>query len=224
VLTQTIIKLTDLTFYYQNQQNKPVINIAEWSVEKGESIFLHGPSGAGKSTLLNLLGGVLVPQQGEVEILGQNLSQLSAKQRDQFRAKHLGYVFQQFNLIPYLSAIDNIKLAAFFAKFNNQHSVEQMLDRLHIDSSLFHCPTSQLSLGQQQRVAIARALVNQPEVLIVDEPTSSLDAANSNAFIELLMQTVSETKTSLIFVSHDLSLAEHFSRIENINDINQVEG
>jgi len=222
-----IIQLNNLEFAYPNKPKQSVLNINQWTVAAEEHIFLHGPSGGGKSTLLNILCGMLKTSIGQVAVLGHELSNMSSRQRDQFRAHHIGYVFQQFNLIPYLNAIDNVLLAAYFGsqlfKSNTTsltQEIETLLAQLNIDSKDYLKPTAQLSIGQQQRVAIARALINKPELLIADEPTSSLDQANRENFMAILMALAREHKTTLVFVSHDLSLAHHFNRVDSLNEIN----
>ena len=219
-----VVSVKNLYFHYDNPQ-LPILNIPHWSVQAAERVFLYGPSGSGKSTLLNLLAGIFLPSSGKIEILGQTLTTLSGGQRDKLRARHIGVVFQQFNLIPYLDAVNNIKLAARFAGTENAGGrARELLNSLGIEEQLHHQPAARLSLGQQQRVAIARALVNRPELLIVDEPTSALDRYNRDTFISLLLDQVERNQTALIFVSHDLSLAASFSRVEDLLAINQAEG
>ncbi len=222
-----MINLSGLRFYYPEKPNQCVLQIPKWSVEAGERVFLHGPSGSGKSTLLNILGGLLPVQEGEVSILHQRIDCLSARKRDQFRAKHIGYVFQQFNLIPYLNALDNICLASQFSKkcdLNNaRENAKELLRNLSIKPTYWLMPTSKLSMGQQQRVAIARALINKPELLIADEPTSSLDRSNRDAYMELLKSIVADVGSTLLFVSHDMDLASHFERVEALEELNQAE-
>lgn len=219
-----VVSVQNLSFHYDNT-HKPVLDIPHWSVQSGEQVFLHGPSGAGKSTLLNLLAGILLPSNGRIDILNKPLNTLSGRQRDKWRAKHIGVVFQQFNLIPYLNAVDNIKLAAHFAgTLNAGQRASELLNSLGIEESLHRQAAERLSIGQQQRVAIARALINQPELLIVDEPTSALDRANSDTFMSLLLKQVKHHQTALVFVSHDLTLAEAFPRVEALTDINRVGG
>lgn len=219
-----VVSIQDLSFHYGNA-TMPILVIPQWSVQSGEQVFLHGPSGAGKSTLLNLLAGILLPNSGAIEILGQRLNALSARRRDKWRARHIGVVFQQFNLIPYFGAVDNIRLAAHFARTANATGrAKELLQALGIDENLHYQSASQLSIGQQQRVAIARALINQPELLIVDEPTSALDTQNRDAFMTLLLEQAQRNNTALIFVSHDLSLADSFSRVEALAEINRAGG
>ncbi|MEH6552449.1 MAG: ABC transporter ATP-binding protein [Pseudomonadales bacterium] len=218
------IHLKDIRYTYPDTPGKQVLNINSWKVAAGEQVFVHGPSGGGKSTLLNLLSGMLQADIGEVSVMGQRLDKISSRQRDRFRADHIGYIFQQFNLIPYLDAIDNIKLAHQFAKQNTSSSLEDdiksLLSSFYIDPTDWQKPVAKLSIGQQQRIAIARAMVNKPELLIADEPTSSLDQDNRDNFMKELMAMVSEHNTTLLFVSHDMSLAKYFNRIDALADIN----
>jgi putative ABC transport system ATP-binding protein len=220
------IQLKNIRYTYPDTPEKLVLNIDSWAVAAGEQVFVHGPSGGGKSTLLNLLSGMSQADTGEVSVMGQRLDKISSRQRDRFRADHIGYIFQQFNLIPYLDAIDNIKLAHQFAKQNTSSSLEDdiksLLSSFYIEPADWQKPVAKLSIGQQQRIAIARAMVNKPELLIADEPTSSLDQDTRDNFMKELMAMVSEYNTTLLFVSHDMSLAKYFNRIDALADINIV--
>ena len=156
--------------------------------------------------------------------MDQRLDQMSVQQRDQFRANNIGCVFQRFNLIPYLNAIDNIGLAHSFSAGGSgqwRDEATALLSALMIDRGDWAKPTSHLSMGQRQRVAIARALINSPALLIADEPTSSLDSENRDNFLSLLMELIGKRDMTLIFVSHDMALAEHFTRLEALSDITQ---
>lgn len=192
------------------------LELANATVNAGKSLFLHGPSGSGKSTLLNLIGGVLLPARGSVSLLGQSLGELSASRRDAFRADHLGFIFQQFNLIPYLSVLDNVLLPCRFSArrargvSEPEAEARRLLNALDLDPALLSRPAAELSVGQQQRVAAARALIGQPEILIADEPTSALDAERQAAFVELLLSEAKQAGSAVVFVSHDLRLAAHF--------------
>lgn len=218
------ISLQNVRFEYPEAPDKTILDINQWSVSEGEQVFVHGPSGGGKSTLLNLLSGILRTDHGEVSVLGERLDQMSNRQRDRFRTNHIGYVFQQFNLIPYLDAMDNIQLAAHFSAGKRPQAlgdeIRELLSTLGILPADWHKPTAKLSIGQQQRVAIARALINKPELLIADEPSSSLDQYNRDAFMSLLMSLVDSHRITLLFVSHDMSLSQYFGRIEALSDIN----
>jgi len=206
-------------------QGQPVLSIPQWQIATGARVFLCGPSGCGKSTLLNLLGGILVPRSGEILVAGTSLGDLSPRRRDRFRARHIGMVFQQLNLVPYLSVLDNLRLAVHFGRQHPRppsERLEALLLQLQLERSLFRQRASQLSVGQQQRVAIARALVNEPELLIVDEPTSALDSESRDAFMGVLLDCVATTGSTLLFVSHDRSLSRHFTETVDLRDLNQA--
>lgn len=220
------IDLTDICFHYPTRPNVPILNIPSWSLATAEQAFIYGPSGLGKSTLLNLLSGMLPVSKGQLNVFGQRLDKMSNSERDSFRANNIGYVFQQFNLIPYLNAIDNIQLANYLSNQTSQpyldDEIKQLLASLNLPQKDWKTPARNLSIGQQQRVAIARALINKPKLLIADEPTSSLDQANRDAFMTMLMSMVTENNITLLFVSHDMSLSQYFNRVEALSDINCV--
>lgn len=220
------LEISNLMFAYPDQPELPVIDIEYWAVNHGESIFIHGPSGSGKSTLLNLLGGMLLPQKGSVSVAGHRLDAMSDSKRNQFRANHIGFVFQQFNLIPYLTPLENIELAQRFgkAKSSNQslNEAQNLLTNLSLKPDVWHQASGKLSVGEQQRVAIARALINKPSLLIADEPTSSLDEQNKQGFISLLTSIAAQQNLTLIFVSHDQSLAQYFDRVEVFDALNKA--
>jgi putative ABC transport system ATP-binding protein len=207
-----------------------VLRIGELSVRAGERLFIHGPSGSGKSTLLSLIGGVVTPQEGIVSVLGENISRLSGPQRDAFRADHIGFVFQLFNLIPYLSVVDNVILPCAFSRRRRLEAdgtgrspraeALRLLDRLSLaDEALLVQRATDLSVGQQQRVAVARALIGRPEIVIADEPTSALDTDLRTAFLDLLMNECRTRRATLIFVSHDLALRGLFDRALALTEI-----
>jgi len=220
-LADPAISLTDLRYAWPGQAS-PCLDIAQFTVAAGESVFMHGDSGSGKSTLLALLGGVLLPQAGSVRVLGSELTRLSAGSRDRFRVDHTGFIFQQFNLIPYLSMQDNVLLPCRFSARRRGRALtrsqslaaeaKRLLAELDLHESLWRRPVTQLSVGQQQRVAAARALIGAPELVIADEPTSALDAARQAAFLDLLARECALAGATLIFVSHDARLASHCAR------------
>ncbi|MAB41252.1 MAG: methionine ABC transporter ATP-binding protein [Pseudomonadales bacterium] len=230
-MTTPLLQVTDLQFAWPGQ---PVLlDIPAFSLQAGERLFLKGPSGSGKTPLLGLLGGVHQPQQGAISLLGQSLRQLSSLRRDRFRADHTGYLFQQFNLLPYLSVLDNVTLPCRFSALRRERALRQqptldtaaehLLRELGLsDATLHQRSAGALSIGQQQRVAAARALIGSPELVIADEPTSALDADSRDAFLKLLFDECEQMGSSLLFVSHDTSLATRFDRALSLAELNRA--
>lgn len=229
--SQLAISIKQLEFSWK--ENLPLtLNIEQLDIQSGERVFIKGASGSGKSTLLSLLGGVLLPQKGHIEILGQQINNLNGTARDVFRANHVGFIFQMFNLLPYLSVIENVILPLQFSAQRKQRVLKnsnmkeealRLLSHLDLtDKDILSRSTHELSVGQQQRVAAARALIGSPEIVIADEPTSSLDTDRRDAFIDLLVNECNENQSTLIFVSHDQTLKHHFDRSISLNDINQA--
>lgn len=223
------IAVDDLSYRWP-RQTRDCLVIPHLAVAPGERVFLHGPSGSGKSTLLGLLAGVLVARQGRVRVLGQDLAAMAGRHRDGFRVDHIGILFQQFNLIPYLSVIDNVVLPCRFSARRRQRCAEGMHDEarrllghLQIADECHAHPACELSVGQQQRVAAARALIGRPEIVIADEPTSALDAGRQRAFLDLLAAECAASGAALLFVSHDVRLAERFDRSVALADVNAAE-
>ena len=226
------IRLAGLSFRWPNRP-APCLKIEGWQVAEQERIFLHGDSGSGKSTLLNLIGGVLRPQHGTLHLLGHDLTTLPAAALDRFRVDHIGFIFQQFNLIPYLSLLDNVLLPCRFSRRRAARAAAQgrsprdealrLLAALDIDPTLADQPAAEISVGQQQRVAVARALIGRPEIIMADEPTSALDATRQAQFVDLLMAETAAAGSTLLFVSHDQRLAGHFDRQVRLSDINSAD-
>lgn len=226
-----LIELDNLGFAWPGQPE--LLDIPSFRLEPGETLFLKGPSGSGKTTLLGLLGGVQRPQRGSVKLLGEDIAQMKSARRDHFRVDHTGYIFQQFNLLPFLSVRENVELPCHFSRSRAERarsrhgSVAQATDSLlkHLglgDAALIERRADSLSIGQQQRVAAARALIGQPELVIADEPTSALDADAREAFLQLLFAECREAGASLLFVSHDQSLAPLFDRSLSLADLNRA--
>ncbi len=221
------VELSNLRFAYRS--GRDVLQIEHLAIARGETVFLHGPSGSGKTTLLGLLAGVLQASSGHIRVLGQDFATMSSGARDAFRARHLGYVFQMFNLIPYLPVRENILLpirldAGRRARLGSQSldaAVHDIAKQLDIDP-LLDAPISELSVGQQQRVAAARALIGAPEVVIADEPTSALDTDRREQFLQLLFASCAKAKSTLVFVSHDHTLMPLFSRVVSLAEINKA--
>lgn len=221
--SKSAISLNNVAFHWST--NLPAtLNIENWEVDTGQSVFIYGRSGSGKSTLLNIIAGILEPQHGTVNILGQNINQLKQTQRDKFRANHMGVIFQQFNLIPYLSVQENIQLSQLFsASKNTTKDIKLLISQLGLPESLLSRKANQLSVGQQQRVAVARALFHKPEIIIADEPTSALDTETRDEFINLLLQQTQKNKSTILFVSHDKSLSQYFDKTIDLQQLNKVE-
>ena len=226
------VSLESLHFSWEGSAT-PVIDIESLVLKKGERVFLHGPSGSGKTTLLSLIAAVLYPQQGAVWVDGVQVDALNGAARDRFRADHIGLVFQQFNLLPFLSIQENVQLPCRFSKVRreraqtNAQSLSQethrLLQSMHLDeSALAKRSVMQLSVGQQQRVAVARALIGQPALVIADEPTSALDADTRMAFLDLLFSEIEKAGSTLLFVSHDAGLATRFDRQLDLRSINRA--
>jgi putative ABC transport system ATP-binding protein len=225
------IDISELHFAWRGRD--PVLGIDLMQINRGERVYIEGPSGSGKSTLLGLIAGVMTPQQGNVRVNGTHISALNDAERDRFRADHIGVIYQMFNLIPYLSVVENVTLPCRFSQRRRDRSASRsstfeeeamrLLNKLGMDGAAdINKPATDLSVGQQQRVAAARALIGAPEIIIADEPTSSLDTDHREAFIQLLFKECNREKTTLIFVSHDRSLENLFDRTIRLNDINRV--
>lgn len=226
-MTEPAVALHEVRFAYPGGAS--VLDIPALHIARGERLFLHGPSGSGKTTLLGLIAGVLAPTSGRVQVLGQELGAMGSAQRDRFRAAHIGYVFQMFNLIPYLSVRENITLPVRLSRprrerlggVDPEREATRLAASLEIDG-LLDASTASLSVGQQQRVAVARALIGAPELIVCDEPTSALDADRRDRFLELLFGSVQQVGSTLLFVSHDLSLAERFGRTVALAQLNRL--
>jgi putative ABC transport system ATP-binding protein len=225
--TELAIELSNVNYRYDKGSLQSDLSISDWQVPVGQKLFLRGESGSGKTTLLNLIAGVLVPDDGDIRLLGERFSSLSARKRDVFRAKHIGVVYQQFNLIPFLSVLKNVQLAAHFGATPSDQvetTLAELLPKLALSTDCLSKQASHLSVGQQQRIAIARALINHPDILLVDEPTSALDAAARDSFMEVLIELCDKFNTTLLFVSHDAYLQQYFKDVIDIAQLNSAQG
>jgi putative ABC transport system ATP-binding protein len=230
--SETVVDLSGVRFSWSSG-SPLVIDIETLRVARGERVFVVGPSGSGKSTLLSLLAGVITPRDGAVRILGRDLGALSSAARDRFRADHIGFIFQMFNLIPYLSVLENVGLPCGFSERRRTRAARvgatvereavRLLENLDMGAAnILRRAVVELSAGEQQRVASARALIGAPELVIADEPTSSLDADRRTAFLDLLFRECSREHAALFFVSHDASLAARFDRAIPFAEINRA--
>ncbi len=229
---EAVIAVRDLRFRWRADQ-PPVLDIPELTIRAGERLFIQGPSGSGKSTLLNLLGGVMVPEQGTIHLRGEPLHALRGARRDRLRADAIGFMFQLHNLLPYLSVLENVTLPCHFSRQRREQALTRsatlhdealrLLGHLDLDApELIHRPVTDLSVGQQQRVAAARVLIGAPDIIIADEPTSALDADRRLAFLELLASECDRQGSTLLLVSHDPALAERFPRALHLDTINRA--
>ena len=204
-----------------------VLSIPVMSVAAGEKVFLFGPSGSGKTTLLGLIGGLFLPNSGEITVLGQSISQMSHGARDRFRAQEIGFIFQVFNLVSYLSVQDNVTLPCKFGRrvsagfATAAEEAHFLLEKLGV-GELVGKNISDLSIGQQQRVAAARALIGSPGIIIADEPTSALDEEARAGFLNVLFAQAKREGSSILFVSHDRGMAPQFDRSLALSSINTV--
>lgn len=230
-MSEVVINVENVSFSWPGQ-SAPTLQMDAFKVERQDQVFIAGPSGSGKSTLLALIGGIVVPQRGTIAILGTELHSISASARDQFRVDHIGFIFQQFNLIPYLSILDNVLLPCQFSRYRRQRALakgttlrsaaESLLRSLDLAPALWSRPVTQLSIGQQQRAAAARALIGQPEIIVADEPTSALDADRQQRFLDLMQRECEQACSTLLFVSHDQRLASRFSHRLALNELNHA--
>jgi len=222
-----IININSCKFKYDGSE-KNIVDIESLIIKSGEHIFLRGKSGSGKSTFLNLLTGVLEAQSGTIEILFQEMTSMSRSEKDRFRGDNFGTIFQQLNLIPYLSVEENIILACQFSKHKLESivdmgaEIESLLNALELPLSLKSKKAMSLSVGEQQRVAVVRALIGKPKIIIADEPTSALDSDTKGKFMQLLFNQVEAQGSTLVFVSHDSELSSYFERVYDFSEINRA--
>ena len=224
------IQLSDIDFSWGSARDDFRIQVKDFQLEKNESVILVGPSGGGKSTLLSLICGIINSKYGITKILGENLGEMSRSERDSFRADNIGIIFQQFNLLPYLSALDNVLLPLEFSfarkkvlgKTKADYKIEgrRLLNSLSIGpDTLGKQKAVTLSIGQQQRVAAARAFIGSPELIVADEPTSSLDEGSQDEFLKQLFAQKTSTGASLLMVSHNPRLEKWFDRLVKLESI-----
>lgn len=223
-----IIDLQGVQFGYAG---RAVLDIAQLQVRAGSSVLLRGTSGSGKSTLLGLLAGILLPASGSIRVAGHRVNTLGAAARDRFRADQLGVIFQQFNLLPFLSVRNNIALGVRFSPLRNARieggldaEIARLLRALQLDPALMPRAAGRLSVGQQQRVAAARALIGRPAVLLADEPTSALDPEAATAFVQLMSAQCRAAGTTTLVVSHDDRLQPLFDQVLSLGDLNRAGG
>jgi len=206
--------------YAMGKRTLEVLREVNLEVVRGEFLALRGASGAGKSTLLHLIGGLDVPDGGEIIFDGRDFTKFSEGELTQFRNRRIGFVFQSYHLLPELDALENVCLPARIARISAgtaEKRGRELLERVGLKNRLDHTP-SELSGGEQQRVAIARALINEPELLLADEPTGNLDSQTGGEIIELLKNLRADKNTTLIIATHDAKIAAHAQRVVELID------
>jgi putative ABC transport system ATP-binding protein len=223
-----VITMSGVRFAWPGR-NPFAIAVDAFALRARERVLLIGPSGSGKSTFLSLIAGIVTPREGRLEVLDTDLAKLSNSARDRFRAEHIGIIFQMFNLLPYGSVVDNVVLPLSFSEKRRLRAKERgsteaealrLLASLGLDTrDIEGLAASSLSVGQQQRVAAARALIGRPELIVADEPTSSLDRNRQAAFLDLLFAEVAAAGSTLMMVSHDESLSSRFDRVLRLDEI-----
>ena len=210
--------LETLGLEYHYQQGKKIV-FPDIGLKRGQRLLISGFSGCGKTTLLSLIAGALKLQAGDIKFDGINYSTMSSLLLDQFRADHIGYIFQTLNLIPFLSVSENIALGVRFSQSrkskvsNLNQEVVRLVSSLGLEREALKIPVSRLSVGQQQRVAAARALIGKPDLILADEPTSALDSDTTKKFLNEVMETFDSNTQAIIMVSHDASIAPYFDTV-----------
>ncbi len=213
-----MIRATDLhRSYAVGHEMVEVLHGLSLHVRRGEKIFLCGPSGAGKTTLMYTLAGLEAPQQGKVLVGGEDIYALNLRRRALFRNKMMGFVFQNYMLMPELTALENASLATAISGTEATERVLSLMDRVGLSHRLHHLP-NELSGGEQQRVAIVRALVHDPSIVFADEPTGNLDSRNGNQILDLLFELAGESDKTLVVVTHDEGIARRGDRVLMIRD------
>ena len=212
------------SFPLGDEASLEALNVAEWALPVGSYTVLTGPSGSGKTTLLNLIAGVSVPSAGTISVHDTNICALSEPRRDRFRARHIGYVFQTFNLLSAFTALENVMLSMMFAdaiaKREQRRRAVEILSRVGLGARLSHRP-QHLSRGEQQRVAIARALANNPPLVLADEPCASLDADTAREVLGEFLTVCREGGKTLLIVSHDQAVLGAGDQVVDITRINR---
>ena len=220
-----IVEVKDLAVEYEiGNLRFTAVDIPAWSVDNGAQVAIFGPSGCGKSTLLHVLAGLLAPRSGKVNVCGQDLALLSESDLDHFRARHIGYIFQDFNLLQGYTAVENVLLGMTFSRQRpDRRHAQELLTRVGLSRREKHRP-SEMSIGERQRVAIARALVARPELILADEPTGSLDPLHAREVVGLLGEACRERGCSLVVVSHDPGVVDSFDSSVPFMELNRAFG
>tara|TARA_Y100000589_G_scaffold168335_1_gene160119 strand:+ start:1430 stop:2110 length:681 start_codon:yes stop_codon:yes gene_type:complete len=198
-----------------------VLDVPEFTLDAGQHVALRGVSGTGKTTFLNCIAGILRPDQGDIELAGQNIAVASEGHRDQLRAHHIGYIFQTFNLLQGYTCLENVLLGMSFSGQAKIQAAAAILKRVGLSDRMDYRP-SELSVGQQQRVAVARALANRPQLVLADEPTGNLDPQNAREALQLIREVCEENQAALLLVSHDQAVLDQFEDSLDLSEINHA--
>jgi ABC-type lipoprotein export system ATPase subunit len=219
-----LLQLTELRKSYATPggEQLPILNIAAFELDAGAQLALSGTSGSGKTTLLQMIAGITTPDSGAIRLHETEIFSISESERDRFRARNVGYIFQTFNLLPAYTCMENVLLAMSFAGMVDHARAEALLKRVGLTDRLKYRP-DQLSTGQQQRVAVARALANRPKLVLADEPTGNLDARNGRETLALIRETCAETGAALLCVSHDPAVLAKFEQTISLADLNRID-
>lgn len=220
-----MLQLLNITksFVQPDGNRVQILDIPRFEVAAGEQLVIVGRSGSGKTTLLHIISGISRPDSGSVKFDGWDITLFGEAERDRFRARRIGYVFQTFNLLAGFSALENVLLGMTFAdRRPDRARAKHLLERVGLGHRLHNKPTM-MSVGEQQRVAVARALANQPRLVLADEPTANIDTGNQQQVIDLLRQSCREETVALLIVTHSPEVARQFDRVENLEQLNQVQ-
>ena len=219
----SLLTVTNLEKAYaspEGLQNR-IINVPHFEIDAGKQIALRGSSGAGKTTFLNLIAGILQADNGSIVLAGEEMTALPESGRDGLRARHIGYIFQTFNLLAGYTALENVMLGMMFGKGIDANFAQHLLERVGLGERMGYRP-SQLSVGQQQRVAVARAVANRPRLVLADEPTGNLDYHHANEAVTLIREICHENNAALLIVSHDSEVLGQFEESKDFAQVNRA--
>ena len=219
----SLLTVTNLEKTYASPEGSQsrIINVPHFEIDAGKQIALRGSSGAGKTTFLNLIAGILQADRGHIVVAGEEMTALSESERDRLRARHIGYIFQTFNLLAGYTTLENVMLGMMFGKGIDTNFAQHLLERVGLGDRMGYRP-SQLSVGQQQRVAVARAVANRPHLVLADEPTGNLDYHHANEAVTLIREICHENNAALLIVSHDSEVLGQFEDAKDFAQVNRA--